>query len=914
MKEFSLLTKLYLYVMYAAGLTLFILNLIPMKFEQPVELGVLCLLASLALIVKVEGTTNRSHYAISFVVYAFTFVQMGLAAAMVTVVVSNLVAWLVLKTAWFIVLFNVACYIIVLQAAMLAFLWINPGGTLTTWQGVLSILVALALYTVLNHLMVGMIVWLARGENFAKAGTFNLLSLMIDMTLLSMGASVSIVWNYSHYAVLLFAIPLYLLYSSLKVPALERQVEIDPKTKLYNLYYFNNQLAHELKRAERFDRPISVVMADLDFLRNINNTYGHLAGDEILVAIANILKKSVREYDVVARFGGEEFSILFPEMSIANATERAEGMRKEIEEADFSISTSVQPVKVTMSFGIAGRENFGQSANEILNKADLALYQSKFQGRNQVTAIRGGEYIHYGKPSSSAITKNEVSEPARRIAEVAEVEPVQVEATQRPPLPSPDQPKKQEPIRNASIPAAPVTPAIRKSRTLPYIAGIVAVATALVYFVSFVHPYRVVLTTFNQVLGLLVFALFVISSEWFSIDIYIHNTAISTSAAPLLAGALLFGPVGTVVLSAAFAMTAFIKNRTPFSRFFFNAGNQIIACMVYLWFISLTGRTILDFGSLWQVVIVLASALVVFFITTSLVAVGISISLEQPFRQVWNDQFRWLAPFYGLIGLIAFAMLFGYHHEYIIGTLITILPLALLRYYQRQSIDRTREIVSELREKNVSLQKSTQEVSDLSHALLETLAEVIDLRDPYLSGHSRRVTHYAIQIAQRMGLSRNQIENISNSSLLHDIGKLGVPEALLGKVESLTSVEIQTLRRHPEMGAQLLEKSPSMQPLIPIVRYHHEYYDGRGYPCGLLGSDIPIEARIVSVADAIEAMASDRPYRKGRGVREIIAELKRCAGSQFDPQVVEIAIKMLEAGGESLVDRNRTTTSPHIVA
>jgi len=130
---------------------------------------------------------------------------------------------------------------------------------------------------------------------------------------------------------------------------LERQTEIDSKTGLFNHDYFKKQLDNELARANRFDRPLSVIFSDLDLLRNINNTYGHIAGDEILIGVAKALKDSVREYDIVCRFGGEEFAILLPEASLAQAYERAELLRKAIENLEFTVPTSMTPIRATMS-------------------------------------------------------------------------------------------------------------------------------------------------------------------------------------------------------------------------------------------------------------------------------------------------------------------------------------------------------------------------------------------------------------------------------------------------------------------------------------------------------------------------------------------------------------------------------------
>ena len=189
----------------------------------------------------------------------------------------------------------------------------------------------MGIFTLLNHFIIGIILWLARGENFKVSGIF-------DSFPSGDGSYAPDLWRHAErglehqpYALILFLFPLYLIYTTLRIPALERQTEIDQKTGLFNHQYFMQHLTKELDRANRFDRPVSIIMLDLDLLRNINNTYGHLAGDEVLIGIARILKQSVREYDVVARFGGEEFAIMLPETTIQQSFERAEIIRRAIE-------------------------------------------------------------------------------------------------------------------------------------------------------------------------------------------------------------------------------------------------------------------------------------------------------------------------------------------------------------------------------------------------------------------------------------------------------------------------------------------------------------------------------------------------------------------------------------------------------
>jgi putative nucleotidyltransferase with HDIG domain len=156
-------------------------------------------------------------------------------------------------------------------------------------------------------------------------------------------------------------------------------------------------------------------------------------------------------------------------------------------------------------------------------------------------------------------------------------------------------------------------------------------------------------------------------------------------------------------------------------------------------------------------------------------------------------------------------------------------------------------------------------------------------------------------LAAKLGLPAKQVELIRKAGLLHDIGKLGISEAILFKPGRLTPFEYNVVKGHVTLGAEILETSYSLHNLIPIVRYHHERYDGKGYPSGLSGSQIPFEARILAIADAVEAMASDRPYRRGRDLHEIIDELRKYSGTQFDPSGVRAFIELAKEQGESLI-------------
>jgi putative nucleotidyltransferase with HDIG domain len=170
---------------------------------------------------------------------------------------------------------------------------------------------------------------------------------------------------------------------------------------------------------------------------------------------------------------------------------------------------------------------------------------------------------------------------------------------------------------------------------------------------------------------------------------------------------------------------------------------------------------------------------------------------------------------------------------------------------------------------------------------IRALAATLDARDPYTAGHSERVSALSVLIGRQMGLDAAELDVLRLGALLHDIGKIGLSDAILRKPGPLTAEEYDQLKRHPGQGARILRQVPFLAPHIPIVELHHERPDGRGYPFGLHADEIPIAARIVHVADAFDAITSARAYRPARGTTEAIAELRRCSGTEFDPASVE---------------------------
>ena len=171
--------------------------------------------------------------------------------------------------------------------------------------------------------------------------------------------------------------------------------------------------------------------------------------------------------------------------------------------------------------------------------------------------------------------------------------------------------------------------------------------------------------------------------------------------------------------------------------------------------------------------------------------------------------------------------------------------------------------------------------------VIQALAGAVDARDHYTREHSNRVSLYGVAIARQLKLDESFIETVQFGGLLHDIGKIGIPDLILNKPGRLTDEEFQVMKGHSALGAGLLRRVESLSHLVPLVLYHHERFDGHGYPEGLAGKRIPLGARILNVADSFETITSDRVYHKARSMQEGLEEVKRCSGGQFDPEIVE---------------------------
>ena len=210
--------------------------------------------------------------------------------------------------------------------------------------------------------------------------------------------------------------------------------------------------------------------------------------------------------------------------------------------------------------------------------------------------------------------------------------------------------------------------------------------------------------------------------------------------------------------------------------------------------------------------------------------------------------------------------------------------------------------MDEIKQINEKLEDSKEQLEQAYLDMIQTLRYTVEAKDSYTRGHSDRVSEYSVLIGEKLGLSEEQIKTLRIGGLFHDIGKIGIPDSILLKPAKLTDDEYSQIKNHPSIGAHILRNATIFKEIIPIVKHHHEKYDGNGYPSRLKGEEIPYMARIAAVADTFDAMTSRRSYRGPIDIEHVKEEIKRCEGTQFDPQIAEAFLDILNNNFEKIKD------------
>jgi diguanylate cyclase (GGDEF)-like protein len=345
---------------------------------------VLLTCAAIAQQFKVKSPKHQSYYTTTIFFFAAA-VLLPPAYVVGIILVAHAVELLRVRYRWYIQAFNVANFIL---CGLLAGTVFDLGRAGIEGGGRAVVFAALAglSFVALNHLLTALVIMWARGVSIARAGTMDWDNLGSDLALMSVGALGSLLWLTNPWLVPLCLGPLFLIYRSLLVPTLKEQARTDAKTELANMKHWNEVAQSEVERARRFRRPLSVMLADVDLLRDINNRYGHLAGDQMIRRVAEAIRSAVREYDVPARFGGDEFVILMPETTLPEAMTVAERIRRGVEAIQLKVGDGTTAA-ASVSIGVALLPGHGRSASDLLAAADRAVYQAKALGRNRVCAF-----------------------------------------------------------------------------------------------------------------------------------------------------------------------------------------------------------------------------------------------------------------------------------------------------------------------------------------------------------------------------------------------------------------------------------------------------------------------------------------------------------------------------------------------
>jgi len=305
----------------------------------------------------------------------------------------------------------------------------------------------------------------------------------------------------------------------------------------------------------------------------------------------------------------------------------------------------------------------------------------------------------------------------------------------------------------------------------------------------------------------------------------------------------------------------------PAYKSVFNISQSIIVTSLMGIVYIATGGQIGAFSVLSIVIMLLLGII----LNTTIISGFLTSSTGQSFNSVWVNNVKGMfvsAIAVGTMGIIVAIAFIGYGYG---AVLLFFGPLLLARYSFKLYI----------------------EMRNLYISTIQALNKTVEAKDPYTSGHANRVEKLAVDLATAYHLPFESIQNIKTASILHDIGKIGINDSILNKTARLTTEEYSEIMRHPSIGADIISKVDFLKDITTIVKHHHERYDGKGYPDGLVGEEIPIEACVLTIADSFDAMTSDRPYRKALTPNEAFEELRKNSGTQFHPELVETFIKIM---------------------
>jgi len=402
-----------------------------------------------------------------------------------------------------------------------------------------------------------------------------------------------------------------------------------------------------------------------------------------------------------------------------------------------------------------------------------------------------------------------------------------------------------------------------KSFLLTYIFTIFLLGLSLSFYLIF--KFRNI-----SVLGAVLFGILIFAADNFSVPLP-KTGFVSVNFGISLASLILFGPSTAIIVTFISSISIRdIFKKAPYYKHFFNSGQYLISICAASWvFEIMYSRKLDNIFTPKHIGIIFLAAIIFFLINTFLTASVISISQNIKIFNVWVFNFAWLLPFHIFLIVMSVAISFLYKAYGPFTLLLTLMPLVIAQY---------------------TYMLRTNERKALLNSIMH-IVKIVEAKDVYTAGHSVRVADYSEKIARKLKLNEYDIEILKNIANLHDIGKIQVDLSILNKTEKLTNEDWNEIKKHPIVGFEIVKEITFLKDNANAVLYHHERYDGSGYPFGIGNDKIPLFAKIVSVADSYDAMTTDRPYRKALTTKEAIEELERNIDKQFDKRVCS---KMLE--------------------
>ena len=697
--------------------------------------------------------------------------------------------------------------------------------------------------------------WLMMGFRVWPYSRSTFVPLTTDALYTVLGAAAVGVW-FTAPALLLLAFPALLLVRRVSdTTQLAALADTDAKTGLPNVRYFEREAAAALARDGATGTPTGILFLDLDHFKNVNDTHGHAAGDRVLREAGEVFALALRRRDLIARYGGEEFVALLPDTDTAGALAVAEAVRVAIAAHRFGLSDGTT-LHCTASIGVASAPADGTDLAALLAQADGAMYAAKTV-RN---AVRQTPTLAMGF---------------------------------RPLTPPHEEPGLRSEPRAWTATLAPLV-----QWTTVFAGG--ATLCASIYGVTQTGVWLLVP----------LFGAATVLAWLFPITLYRANGETHSFAFTLAVGmaAITLQPwLAPLVHVIGITAHQIRRRQRQWDKILFNLGNSALSAAVAAVVYSLL-RPPGDGFTLMQMLAASTGGLAYYLTNTVLVALMISLyskkSLREVLRQLWL-----LLPVEILLGTVGAFIGTVYKTVGIVGVALFLLPLVLMYIVLNTSTRKSQEAIDVLASAKGQVEAAQRAQEQTLTHLIEMLSTVIDARDQQIAGHSRNVARYAGLLATELGLPPEERARIQTAALLHDLGKVAIPEAILQKPAKLTPDEYMTIKEHAAVGRRILADTPLLGPVAVMVGDHHERWDGGGYPRGTQGEQITMGGRIIAVADALDSIVATRVYSRGKTLSWAMREITQCAGEQFDPRVVAALHRVVETIGAEVL----LTAEPPVV-